>query len=165
MLRLPSSHEEAAATAALRHELRVAKCSNGSGANQSSGQQGSSPVPNQSNTEVDATARNAEPVRRLSIAYAMNVPSERAPVESAKLRLSCAHASAQVEHDKAVGQGAHLENDLPRVIFAEIAALHAFLYRIHHQVGRRGGAGLEIPWIAAGALARLEEHKFEKPRA
>ena len=68
------------------------------------------------------------PMRLKSVANATDVPPEGAPVDGAKTSGRHAQASAQIEHDEAVGKGAHLENDLPRVILAEVAALHALPY-------------------------------------
>ena len=62
-----------------------------------------------------------------------------------------------------MGKGAKPEDDFPRVVLAIMAALHAFPYRIDHQVRGRGAAGFEIPRIAAGAFARLEKHELEQP--
>src|SRR5208282_859091 len=92
----------------------------------------------------------------------MDVPPERTPIKGTKAAGSHAHTSAQVEHDQAVGQGAHLKDDFPRVIFDEIAALHAFPYDLCHQVRAGGAAGFEVPRVAASAFARLEEHKLEE---
>src|SRR5580658_3444931 len=94
----------------------------------------------------------------------MDVSPERTPIQGTKAAGSHAHASAQVKHDQAVGQGAHLKDDLPRVIFDEVAALHAFPYDLCHQVRGGGAAGFEVPRVAASALARLEEHELEESR-
>src|SRR5208283_464747 len=93
----------------------------------------------------------------------MNVPPEGPAVKSAKAGRSQAHTSAQIEHDEAMGQGPHFEDDLPHVILAEITAFHPFPYRLGHQIGGGGTACLEVLWIAASAFARLEEHEFEEP--
>jgi len=103
-------------------------------------------------------------VRRWSVANAMDISPEGAPVEGAKAGGRHVNASAQVEHDEAVGESAHLEGDLPRIVVTEMTALHAFPYYVQDQVGGGGATGLEVSWVAAGPFARLKEHEFEEPR-
>jgi ribosomal protein S18 acetylase RimI-like enzyme len=52
-------------------------------------------------------------LRRWSVADAMDVPHEGPVVERAKASGTHVHTPAQIEHDQAVGQSAHLEDDLP----------------------------------------------------
>src|SRR5271169_6776882 len=109
------------------------------------------------------TTKNGSTLRRLSFANAMYESPERSPVECAKLGGGYCHAPAQIEQEKAVGQGAHLEDDFPRIALAEITAVHAAPHHFHQQIGGWGTAGLEVPWVAAGPLARFEKHEFEEP--
>src|ERR1700733_5455334 len=92
----------------------------------------------------------------------MDVPPEGTAIQNAKAGGSHVQTSSQVEHDEAMGQGGHLEGHLPHIIFTEMAALYSFSYRIRHQVGGWGAAGLEVLRKAASAFARLEEHEFEE---
>src|SRR5437667_12682091 len=94
----------------------------------------------------------------------MDISPEGAPVEGAKAGGRHVNAPAQVEHDEAVGESAHFEGDLPRIVVTEITALHAFPYYVQDQVGGGGATGLEVSWVAAGPFARLEEPEFEAPR-
>ena len=102
-------------------------------------------------------------MRQSLFANAMYESLERSPVECAELGGRHCHAPAQIEQEKTVGQGAHLEDDLPRVALAEITAVHTTLHHFHQQVGGWGTASLEVPWIAAGPLARFEKHELEEP--
>src|SRR5208337_2677738 len=92
----------------------------------------------------------------------MDVPPKTAVVEGPESSGSPSHAPTQIEHDESVGQSAHLKNDLPRVVFAKVAALDAFLHRLGHQVSGRGAASFEVSRIPASSLARLEEHELEE---
>src|ERR1700722_4853278 len=102
MLKYPTKMPRKAAMAVVCHVERVATSSNGSGANHMSGHHGWSPVPNQIRIAVQATARALR-------AKATEVPLEGATVERAEPRGGWAQAAAEVEHDEAVGEGAHLE--------------------------------------------------------
>src|SRR4051794_22994231 len=93
----------------------------------------------------------------------MDVPPEGAPVEGPKAGSRHTQSPAQIEHDEAMRERAHLEDDLPRVILAEISAFHAFLYYVHHGIGGGGTARFEVLRITASACPWFKKHELKQP--
>src|SRR5260370_17165810 len=94
----------------------------------------------------------------------MDVSPERAPEKGAEAGGRHVHAPAEIESDESAVMRAHLKDDLPDIVLAEVSAGHGFSYCFGHEVGGGRAAGLEITRKAARALTRLEEHEFEEAR-
>ena len=45
-----------------------------------------------------------------------------------------------------------------------ITAMAIYRHYLNHQISGGRTAGLEVPWVAASAFSRLEEHELEEPR-
>src|SRR6185437_13176674 len=109
------------ATSAAVHQLAPrANKSTGTGASHMQGQNGLRPVPNQTSTAVASMATMPGTERLTSIADAIEVSPERAPVKRAEGGGRHIHAAAEVQHDEAVRQRPHLEGDLPRVVLPQL---------------------------------------------
>src|SRR5690242_10702431 len=119
---MPSITPKAPASAAAHQLASAANSSTGRGANHISGQKGSGPVPKNTSNAMASVAATPSPRRFTSSAYAIEISPERAPVERAELGGAHGHAVPEVEHDEAVGEGAHLEGDLPVVVLLQCAA-------------------------------------------
>jgi len=59
----------------------------------------------------------------------MEIPPERSMTERAKTRRGDGHAAPRIEHDEALQQSAHLEDDFPFVLLPEIAGLDIMGWR------------------------------------
>src|SRR5579884_330696 len=162
MLSDPASHARPATAAAVPAGRYKASSGTGSGANQSSGQTGFSPLPNQNSSAVPAKAAGAATERRLT-ANAIDVPREGAVAKSTEPNGGPAHASAQVKHHQPLPEGSHLEADLPHVVLAKKSAVDAFLNDVG---GKRGGgrtAGTKIAGKLPGSFALRQKHQLKKP--
>src|SRR5579863_2347605 len=94
----------------------------------------------------------------------MEVSLEGAPVKSAEASRRRINASAEIKHDEAVRQGAHLEGDFPVIILAEIPHPHSFEHDFRHRVDGGRASRLEIPRVAARARTLFQEHELVESR-
>src|ERR1700743_345189 len=94
----------------------------------------------------------------------MEIPPEGSAAEGAEARGRHGHAPAQVEHDESLQEAAHLKADLPRVVLAKVAGLHAFLNQLGHDIGGGRAAGFEVARILARAFALAKEHELQEAR-
>ena len=69
--------------------------------------------------------------------------------EGAELRRRHRHASSQVKHDEALHQRARLEDDLPHIVFVQVARFHRARNHIGRHIRRRRPPRPEILWIGA----------------
>src|ERR1700722_1881365 len=69
--------------------------------------------------------------------------------EGLELRRRHRHPSSQVKHDEALHQRARLEDDLPHIVFIQVARFHRALNHIGRHIRRRRPPRPEILWIGA----------------
>ena len=74
------------------------------------------------------------------------------------------HAASEIEHHKTVHQRTRLKDDLPHIVFSQVARFHCACDYIRRHVRCGGAPGYEVVRILAGALAFAKKHQLEEAR-
>src|SRR5579859_7423621 len=101
---------------------------------------------------------------RISLfADSIKVPPERSMAKGAKVLCRHFHAPADVEHYEPLQQGPCFEHNLPYIVLAEDAFLHAAFQGRRRELSRRRLACAKVFRELARSLAPVQKHQLEHP--
>src|SRR5262249_26715819 len=156
--------ESAAATATTCHDLAsAANNSIGMGATHMKGHCGFMPFPNSSSAAVESTATVARG-RGCLRPKAMKVSPEGTAVEHTEILRPGTDPATAIQHDESVEERADFEGDLQRIVRTQLPDPHGLLEELDARAEGWRTAGLEVPRIEPGPLARREKHQIVEIR-